>query len=183
MSVLDSRCSYAKAISIALRSSRCMFSTSAISMTFSSLIVRMYAGMAVSPASCDALQRRSPAIIWNLSSSTWRNVMGCIMPISRMLLASSCKAVSSNSLRGWLGLASIWLNGISFIVELPWGRTSSVEMSASSPRPNALPYLFFTAILFVWFYGCHGFAVIRYAVASLAFRLSITYTYNLAVQP
>ena len=123
---------------MALRSSRWMFSTRAISMTFSSLMVRIYAGMVVSPASCEALQRRSPAMIWKRSWSTCRSVMGCTMPSWRMELASSSRATGSNSRRGWLGLASICCSGTSLMVLLPCVLTDSVEMSASSPRPSAL---------------------------------------------
>ena len=139
--------------------------------------------MAVSPAICEALHRRSPAIIWYLSSATCLNVVGCIMPISRMLLASSCNAVWSSSLRGWLGFASIWLSGISFIVELPCGRTSSVDIKASSPRPSAFPYLFFTAVLHVWFYGFCGLVVIRHAVLQFGFRLMTASIYGLFAAP
>ena len=130
-----------------------MFSTRAISITFSSLMVRMYAGMALSPASCEARHLRSPAMIWNRLSSTCLRVMGCMMPSSRMLLASSCRASGSNSLRGWLGLASIMSMEISLMVELPCGLTASVEMSASSPRPRGLLYLFLIAIVVV----CYSF--------------------------
>lgn len=61
--------------------------------------------------------------------------------------ASSCKAMGSNSRRGWFGLTEILLSSISLIEEEPDVLTSSLDISASSPRPNAnfsvLPYLFF----------------------------------------
>ena len=152
MPSLSSRCWYPSAISMALRSSRCMFSTSAISITFSSVMVRIYAGMAVSPTICDALHRLSPAIIIYLPSASCLTVIGCMMPISLIDAASSCSACSSKSRRGWLGLATMRSTGTSLMVDEPCVLTSSVDIRASRPRPSALPllpvlYFLCTAIL------------------------------------
>ena len=149
-----------------------MFSTRAISMTFSSLMVRMYAGIAFRPAICDARQRRSPAIIWKRLSATCLSVMGWMMPISLMLMASSCSDSSSNSRRGWLGFASIWSMAISLMVELPCVRTFSVEMRASRPRPSALYFLCTAIYLFLLMIS---FASIRWfllPVESASYRIT-----------
>src|SRR5574344_574657 len=68
------------------------------------------------------------------------------MPISFILVASSCRDCGSNSRRGWLGLASISSIAISLIVDEPCGRTSSVDIKASRPRPKEL-YFLCTAII------------------------------------
>ncbi len=113
-----------------------MFSTSAICIVFSSSAVRMYAGTVSSPALCEALQRRSPAIIWYVPSPMFLSVTGCTIPSSFIESASSSSARSLKSRLGWLGFGTIWLMGISPIDELPEVFTSPVAISASSPRPK-----------------------------------------------
>lgn len=86
-----------------------------------------------------------------------------MIPISAMESASSCKAIGSNSRRGWLGLTDILLNSISLIEDEPEVFTSSLDIKASSPRPNAnfsvLPYayLLFRVIISLakakWFFA------------------------------
>ena len=111
----------------------------------------------MSPANWEARQRRSPAIIWYFAPVTLRTVIGWMMPNSRILVASSCRASWSNSRRGWLGLGSICAISISLRFELPSVCTSLVSIRASSPRPvpisssprpsTLLAYFFFTAII------------------------------------
>ena len=68
-----------------------------------------------------------------------------MIPISAIESANSCNATGSNSRRGWLGFTEILLSSISLMEEEPEVLTSSADIKASSPRPNA--NFFFTAMV------------------------------------
>ena len=73
-----------------------------------------------------------------------------MIPISAMESASSCKAIGSNSRRGWLGFTDILSSSISLMDDDPEVFTSSLDIRASSPRPNAnffCTYLLFLVII------------------------------------
>ena len=64
-----------------------------------------------------------------------------MIPISAMESASSCKAIGSNSRRGWLGFTDILSSSISLMDDDPEVFTSSLDIRASSPRPTYLLFL------------------------------------------
>ena len=66
-----------------------------------------------------------------------------MIPISAMESASSCKAIGSNSRRGWLGFTDILSSSISLMDDDPEVFTSSLEIRSSSPRT----YLLFLVII------------------------------------
>lgn len=65
-----------------------------------------------------------------------------MIPISAMESASSCKAIGSNSRRGWFGFTDILSSSISLMDDDPEVFTSSLDIRASSPRPNANFFLY-----------------------------------------
>ena len=72
-----------------------------------------------------------------------------MMPISAIESASSCRAIGSNSRRGWFGFTEILLSSTSLMEEEPEVLTSSfVEISASSPLPSANFFLYGHICLF-----------------------------------
>ena len=101
------------------RSSLWMFSTMAISSILWSEAERMYAGIISIPAALQARKRRSPLMIWYLSSPVLRTVMGWIRPRLRMDAVSSSSASVSNDIRGWNGLGSIRSAGMRTMSALP----------------------------------------------------------------
>lgn len=76
-----------------------------------------------------------------------------MIPISAMESASSCKAIGSNSRRGWLGFTEILSSSISLMDDDPEVFTSSLDIRASSPRPNAnffvLPYTYLLFLVII----------------------------------
>src|ERR1035437_7043325 len=78
----------------------------AISSATSSSSSSTRAGIAASPASRAARQRRSPATSWYWFGPRGRTRTGCRTPCSRIEAASSSSAASSNTRRGFSGLAS-----------------------------------------------------------------------------
>src|SRR5208282_4894261 len=98
--------SNARACSTGFRSSRCKFSTTAISSARWSDTSRTIAGMRCNPARWAARQRRSPAMSWK-RCPTGRTTTGWISPVARMDCASSSRLSSRKRVRGWRGLGSI----------------------------------------------------------------------------
>src|SRR3712207_6514252 len=124
---------YAAAVSRGLRSSRCRFSTSAISMDSPSPACRIRTGTRSRPASLAALSLLSPAIN-SKPLSVERMTSGCKMPTSRMEAASSFMLVSENWRRGWWVLGRIAETGTSSNLSPP--TLSPADISAESPRPK-----------------------------------------------
>ena len=93
------------ASSSGFRSSRCMFSISAMAAAAWSGTSRTSTGTSLKPASLEARKRRSPAMISYLPAfsplANRRTRMGCITPCALMLSASSYNAPSSMRVRGW----------------------------------------------------------------------------------
>ena len=77
-----------------------------------------------------------------------------MIPISAMESASSCKAIGSNSRRGWLGFTDILSSSISLMDDDPEVFTSSLDIRASSPRPNAN---FFCTAIYLFAISCYNF--------------------------
>src|SRR5213596_3023254 len=94
------------------RSSRCRFSMSAISSAVESSKRSTMAGTVSLPASLDARQRRSPAMI-SYPSPAGRTRIGCKTPCSRIEAASSASVSSCQVMRGWLGLGTTFSSGMS----------------------------------------------------------------------
>ena len=136
------RTSYASASSIAFRSSRWRFSTSASSKASRSLASRSTAGISFSPARCAARQRRSPARIRYLPPSR-RTRIGSTIPCSRMEAASSSSRFSSNRFRGCFGFRSTASSGSERSIR-PDAAPAAAEVGgaafarrAAIPRPRA----------------------------------------------
>src|SRR6266550_2359677 len=94
------------------RSSRCRFSMSAISRAVESSKRSTIAGIVSLPASFDARQRRSPAMI-SYWSPAGRTRIGCRTPCSRIEAASSASVSSCHVIRGCPGLGITFSSGIS----------------------------------------------------------------------
>src|ERR1051326_1871454 len=111
-----------------------------------SLAMRMYAGMVVSPAICEARNLRSPEINWYWSYPIFLTVTGWMMPCSLMELARSSRACVSKSVRGWKGLATICETGMlltepatavsAFLFDVI--SVSAFSSNALNPLPRAL---------------------------------------------
>src|SRR2546430_2971566 len=93
-------------------SSRCRFSMSAISSAVASSKRSTIAGIVSFPASFDARQRRSPAMI-SYSSPAGRTRIGCSTPCSRIDAASSARVSSCHVMRGCPGFGITFSRGIS----------------------------------------------------------------------
>src|SRR5881397_2505603 len=94
------------------RSSRWRFSIRAISRAVASSKRSTIAGTVSLPASFEARQRRSPAMI-SYPSPAGRTRMGCKTPCSRIEAASSASVSSCQVMRGWLGLGTTFSSGMS----------------------------------------------------------------------
>src|SRR6267143_5243455 len=94
------------------RSSRCRFSMSAISSAVASSNRSTIAGIVSLPASLDARQRRSPAMI-SYSLPAGRTRIGCNTPCSRIDAASSASVSSCHVMRGCPGFGITFSTGIS----------------------------------------------------------------------
>src|SRR5437867_128365 len=94
------------------RSSRCRFSIRAISRAVESSKRSTIAGIVSLPASFDARQRRSPAMI-SYSLPAGRTRIGCSTPCSRMDAASSASVSSCQVIRGCPGFGITFSSGMS----------------------------------------------------------------------
>src|SRR5713101_3726435 len=94
------------------RSSRCRFSMSAISSAVESSKRSTMAGIVSFPASLDARQRRSPAMI-SYWSPAGRTRIGCSTPCSRIDAASSASVSSCHVMRGCPGFGITFSSGMS----------------------------------------------------------------------
>src|SRR5438034_8054329 len=94
------------------RSSRCRFSMSAISSAVASSKRSTIAGIVSLPASLEARQRRSPAMI-SYSLPAGRTRIGCSTPCSRIDAASSASVSSCHVMRGCPGFGITFSTGIS----------------------------------------------------------------------
>src|SRR5438874_3223034 len=94
------------------RSSRCRFSIRAISSAVASSKRSTIAGMVSLPASFEARQRRSPAMI-SYSSPDGRTRIGCSTPCSRIDAASSASVSSCQVIRGCPGFGITFWSGMS----------------------------------------------------------------------
>src|SRR6266850_3176914 len=94
------------------RSSRCRFSMSAISSAVASSNRSTIAGIVSLPASLDARQRRSPAMI-SYSLPAGRTRIGWSTPCSRIEAASSARVSSCHVMRGCPGFGITFSSGIS----------------------------------------------------------------------
>src|SRR5437773_4821408 len=94
------------------RSSRCRFSISAISSAVASSKRSTIAGIVSLPASLEARQRRSPAMI-SYSLPAGRTRIGCSTPCSRIEAASSASVSSCHVMRGCPGFGITFSTGIS----------------------------------------------------------------------
>src|SRR5438132_8247649 len=94
------------------RSSRCRFSIRAISSAVASSKRSTIAGMVSFPASFDARQRRSPAMI-SYWSPAGRTRIGCRTPCSRIDAPSSASVSSCHVIRGCPGFGTTFSSGIS----------------------------------------------------------------------
>src|SRR5438132_11584841 len=94
------------------RSSRCRFSIRAISSAVASSKRSTIAGMVSLPASFDARQRRSPAMI-SYWSPAGRTRIGCRTPCSRIDAASSASVSSCQVIRGCPGFGITFSSGMS----------------------------------------------------------------------
>src|SRR2546427_766743 len=94
------------------RSSRCRFSMRAISRAVESSKRSTIAGIVSLPASFDARQRRSPAMI-SYSLPAGRTRIGWSTPCSRIDAASSASVSSCQVVRGCEGLATTFSSGSS----------------------------------------------------------------------
>src|SRR5579859_6821559 len=131
------------------RSSRCRFSMSAISRAVASSKRSMIAGIVSFPASFDARQRRSPAMIW-YSSPAGRTRIGCSTPCSRIDAASSWRVSSWKVMRGCSGFGMTFSTGSSLMefgpfdarrLTMPcWASRSCWKMRVPASR-NDLPLL------------------------------------------
>src|SRR5574343_1902012 len=139
------------ASSSGLRSSRWMFSISAIAAAASLGTSRTSTGTLSRPASLLARKRRSPAMISYLPtfspSLRRRTRMGCMMPCALMDSASSYSAPSSMWVRGWYTPATMLSSAIIMGVPLSAAGVAASRVStlgpsrASSPRPRPLGFL------------------------------------------
>ena len=134
------------------KSSRWMFSISAMAMAASSATARITQGTLSRPANWLARQRRSPAIISYAFLPTGRTTMGCMMPWALMELAKSSSAWGSISRRGWYrprcknsigrcfsspSTSSFsTTKGLLVSVDTSFCGMLALDNSASSPRPN-----------------------------------------------
>src|SRR5438132_3591051 len=136
------------------RSSRWRFSISAISSAVASSKRSMIAGIVSLPASFEARQRRSPAMIW-YSSPAGRTRIGCSTPCSRIEAASSCSVSSWKVIRGCSGFGTTFPTGSSLIefgpfearrLTMPcWASRSCSKMRVPASR-NDLPPLLLVSI-------------------------------------
>src|SRR5437899_439752 len=94
------------------RSSRCRFSIRAISRAVASSNRSTIDGIVCLPASFDARQRRSPAMI-SYAAPAGRARIGCSTPCSRLAAASSASVSSCQVVRGCEGLAMTFSSGMS----------------------------------------------------------------------
>src|SRR2546430_6421264 len=94
------------------RSSRCRFSMSAISSAVASSKRSTIAGIVSLPASLEARQRRSPAMI-SYSLPAGRTRIGLSTPCSRIDAASSASVSSCHVMRGWPGFGITFSSGMS----------------------------------------------------------------------
>ncbi len=131
---------------MAFKSSRCMFSISAISITCSSAAVFTYAGIVLKPTCFEALYLLSPAIIKYVPSSFLRSVIGEITPNSLIDADNSASASSSKCVLGWFGFAKIKSSSTSLIDDEPLVLIFSVSIKAPKPLPKPNPVFF--AILY-----------------------------------
>src|SRR5207245_3939220 len=131
------------------RSSRWRFSMRAISSAVASSKRSTIAGIVSFPASFEARQRRSPAMIW-YSSPAGRTRIGCSTPCSRIDAASSCSVSSWKVIRGCSGFGTTLPTGSSLIefglvdarrLTMPcWASRSCWKMRVPASR-NDLPLL------------------------------------------
>ena len=139
------------ASSSGFRSSRWMFSMSAIAAADSLGTSRTSTGTSARPARREARNRRSPAMISYLPacspSARRRTRMGCMMPWALMLSASSYSAPSSMRVRGWYtpGTSSESGKRVGRPASAAWAcSTLSSTLgpsNASRPRPRPLGFL------------------------------------------
>ena len=101
----------ARASSTGFRSSRAMFSITAISRHSRSSWVATTAGTSSRPASWAARQRRSPAISSYVPPGQGRTRIGCKTPRSRTDSESASSDSWSKDCRGWSGLGLIRSTG------------------------------------------------------------------------
>src|SRR5438105_12798313 len=137
------------------RSSRCRFSMRAISSAVASSKRSTIAGIVSLPASFEARQRRSPAMIWK-SSPAGRTRIGCSTPCSRIDAASSWSVSSWKVIRGCSGLGTTFSTASSLMefgpfdarrLTMPcWASRSCWKIRVPASR-NDLPLLVSTCHL------------------------------------
>ncbi len=146
------RCS-ACASSSGLRSSRWMFSISAIATTVRSSTTRTTTGISLRPARCEARQRRSPAMISYVrpplpsAPTCSRTTIGWITPCARIEEASSSSLASSIERRGWYlpgtiastGRLRSWSPGNACSGNASAAAFGPSSASSPRPRPRFLP--------------------------------------------